>query len=331
MRVVRATRFGGPEVLEPGEAPDPEPGPGELAVDVAFAEVLFLDTQLRAGWGREYFELPLPFVLGEGIAGVVAGVGDGVDEDWVGRPVVAGMSKAGEYTGGAYAERAVVAADAALEVPNGVELQDAIAALHDGLMGVSRVEKAELAPGDLVLVTAAGGSIGAWLVPLAARAGATVIAAARGERKLALARERGAAVTVDYSNAGWTASVRAEIGDRDVDVVFDGAGGRIGAEAFELTGRGSRFFSYGSASGAFAGIEADAERRGVRVVGIDEDLRPSDQRRYAEAALARLTAGEIRPVIGQVVPLERAADAHAAMEERRVAGKTLLATGREAA
>jgi NADPH2:quinone reductase len=331
IRVVQTTRFGGPEVLEPGEAPDPEPGPGELAVEVALAEVLFLDTQLRAGWGREYFELELPFVLGEGVAGVVASVGEGVDDGWVGRTVIAGMSRAGEYTGGGYAERAVVAADAAIEVPAGVELDHAIAALHDGLMGVSRLEKAEVEAGDVVLVTAAGGSVGAWLVPLAARAGATVIAAARGERKLALARERGASITVDYSEEGWTESVRAEIERRDVDVVFDGAGGRIGAEAFQLTGRGSRFFSYGSASGEFAGIEAEAEQRGVRAIGIGEVTSATEQRRYAEAALALLAAGDIRPVIGQVVPLERAADAHAAIEDRRVAGKTLLVTGKEAA
>jgi NADPH2:quinone reductase len=331
MRVVRATRFGGPDVLEPGEAPDPEPGAGEMRIDVAVAEVLFLDTQLRAGWGREYFELEPPFVLGEGVAGVVASVGAGVDDRWIGRRAIAGMSRAGEYTGGGYAERAVVAADAALEVPDDVELTLAIAALHDGLMGVSRLEKAELERGDLVLVTAASGSIGAWLVPLAARAGATVIAAARGERKLALARERGAGLTVDYSENGWSESVRGKIGRRDIDVVFDGAGGRIGAEAFELTGRGSRFFSYGSASGAFAGIEAEAARRGVGIVGIDEQISPSELRRYASAALARLAAGEIRPVIGKVVPLGRAADAHAAIEDRTVAGKTLLVTAEEAA
>jgi NADPH:quinone reductase len=199
MRVVRATRFGGPDVLAPGEAPDPEPGPSEMIIDVAVAEVLFLDTQLRAGWGREFFELELPFVLGEGVAGVVVSVGDGVDDGWVGRPVIAGMSRAGEYNGGGYAERALVAADAALAVPEGVELRDAIAALHDGLMGVSLVEKAALEPGDLVLVTAAGGSIAAWLLPLAARTGATVIAAARGEHKLALARERGASATASRS------------------------------------------------------------------------------------------------------------------------------------
>jgi NADPH2:quinone reductase len=326
MRVVRATGFGGPEVLEPGEAPDPEPGPGEMVVDVALAEVLFLDTQLRAGWGREYFDLEPPFVPGEGVAGVVASVGEGVDEGWLGKPVIAHMSRTGEYRGGGYAERAVVEADAALEVPVGVEPQEAIAALHDGLMAVSRLEKAETGPGDVVLVTAAAGGIGAWLVPLAARAGVTVIAAARGERKLALAREWGAHLAVDYSQGGWADQVRSWLGGRPIDTVFDGAGGRIGSAALELTRRGARFFSYGAAGGDFPDVEADAVRRGVRVIGLDEQWSEAEHRRWAEAALARVAAGEIRAVIGQVVPLERASEAHAAIEARRVPGKTLLAT-----
>jgi NADPH:quinone reductase len=311
-------------VLEVEEARDPEPGPNEMGVHVELAEVLFLDTQLRAGWGREYFELELPFVLGEGVAGVVASVGDGLDEGWVGRAVVAGMSKAGEYRGGGYAERAVVSAERALEVPEGVNPTDAIAALHDGLMGVSRLEKARLGPGDVALVTAAGGGIGVWLIPLAVRSGATVIAAARGDHKLALARELGAHVADDYSQDDWAERVRSALEGRRIDAVFDGAGGRVGAEAFELTDRGARFFSYGSAAGEFAGVDAEAERRGVRVFGLHEEFARSDQRRWAEDALARLAAREISPVIGQVVPLEHAAEAHAAIEERRVAGKTLL-------
>lgn len=330
MRVVRAMRFGGPDVLEPGEAPDPVPGPEEVIVDVAVAEVLFLDTQLRAGWGREYFALTPPFVPGVGVAGVVASTSDGVADDWRGRRVVASLSGAGEYGGGGYAERAAAAADALHEVPDWVGLPDAMAALHDGLMGVSRIEKAQLGSGDVVLVTAAGGSIGVWLVPLAVRAGATVVAAVRGERKAALARELGAHVTVDYADEGWAGSVRDELGGRAVDVVFDGAGGAIGAAAFELTARGSRFFSYGAASGEFAGVEAQAERRGVRVFGIDEQLTPEDQRRYVAAALDQLATGAIHPVIGQAVPLDRAAHAHAAIEQRSVAGKTLLLTGKDA-
>jgi NADPH2:quinone reductase len=330
MRVVRATAFGGPEVLVPGEATEPEPGPGELLVDVSVAEVLFLDTQLRAGWGREFFELGPPFVPGAGVAGVVASVGDGVDRSWVGRPVIASSSGVGEYNGGGYAERAAVPAETVLEVPDGVGLQDAIAAMHDGSTALSRLEPAEIESGDVVLVTAAGGSLGAWLVPLAARTGATVIAAARGERKLALARERGARVAVDYSEDDWADRVRAEIGDAGVDVVFDGAGGRIGGEALELTGRGARFFSNGAASGDFARVGAEAGRRGVRLIGIDDRVSVAERRRHAADALALLATGEIRPLIGQVVPLERASEAHAAIEDRRVAGKTLLVTGSRA-
>jgi NADPH:quinone reductase len=330
MRVVRATAFGGPEVLVPSEASEPEPGPGELLVDVSVADVLFLDTQLRAGWGREFFELGPPFVPGAGVAGVVASVGDGVDRSWLGRSVIASSSGVGEYKGGGYAERAVVPADTALEVPDGLDLQDAIAALHDGSTALSRLERAQIESGDVVLVTAAGGSLGAWLVPLAARAGATVIAAARGERKLALARERGASVAVDYSEDDWAKRVRAVIGDAGVDVVFDGAGGRIGGEALELTGRGARFFAYGAASGEFAHLGAEAERRGVRVIGIDDRISVADRRRHAADALALLAAGEVRPLIGKVVPLERASEAHAAIEERSVAGKTLLVTGSRA-
>jgi NADPH:quinone reductase len=331
MRVVRARAFGGPEVLVPGEASEPEPGSGELLVDVSVAEVLFLDTQLRAGWGRDYFPLEPPFVPGVGIAGSVAATGDGVDAGWVGQRVIASLSKAGEYRGGGYAERATAAADRAMAVPDGLELRDAIAALHDGLMGVSRVEKAQVARGETVLVTAAGGSIGTWLIPLLAGTGAMVVAAAHGEGKLSLARERGADITVDYSEDDWPARVRAATGEREVDTVFDGAGGQAGARAFELTGRGARFFSYGSASGEFAGIEAAAERRGVQVIGLDEQLTPGDRRRYAQDALTLLAAGEVRPVIGKVVPLERASEAHAAIEDRSVAGKTLLATGSRAA
>jgi NADPH2:quinone reductase len=324
MRVIQAMRFGDPEVLVAAETRDPEAGPGEMVVDVAVAEVIFLDTQLRAGWGREHFSVEPPFVPGVGVAGTVSSVGDGVDEIWIGRTVIASTSTAGEYNGGGYAERAAVDARAVYEVPDGVELREAIPALHDGLMAVSRFEQAEIGSGARVLVTAAGGSLGTWLIPFAARAGARVIAAARGERKLTLTRELGAHLAVDYSQADWAERVRADVGGEGLDVVFDGAGGPIGAKAVELTGRGGRFFSYGAASGEFPDVEADARRRGVRVAGIGEPMTTLEQRRLVETALARLAAGEIRPVIGLAVPLDRAAEAHAAIANRSVAGKTLL-------
>lgn len=327
MRAVQVTRFGGPEVLVPTELPDPVAGPGQVVVDVAAAEVLFLDTQLRSGSFRDYFPVQPPYVPGTGVVGTVHSVGTGVDPGWVGRRVVAGTAKEGEYVGGGCAERAAVPAGEVFEVPAGVDLSEALSGLHDGLMALSLAEKAALQPGELVLVTAAGGSLGVWLVPLAHAAGAQAIAAARGERKLQHARQRGADVAVDYSETGWTERVREATDGSGVDVVFDGAGGQLGRSAFDVTAAGGRFFSYGAASGDVADIDArEAERRQVTVFGIEDEITAEDWMRLAKQALSELAAGRIKPVIGQTLPLERAADAHAAIAARDVIGKTLLVT-----
>ena len=325
MRVVEVTEFGGPEVLVPREAPEPVAGPGKAVIEVALAEILFLDTQLRSGWGREYFDIRPPFVPGAGVAGTVVSVGGGVDPHQVGRRVVAGTSGAGAYNGGGYAERVAVPAEELFDVPEGLDLSAALAALHDGYMAVSRLEKAAVKPGEIVLVGAAGGSIGVWLVPLAHGAGARVIAAARGERKLSHARELGADVAVDYSEAGWPERALDVVGGAGIDVVFDGAGGEAGTAAFEATAQGGRFFSYGAASGGFAKIDPkEAEQRQIAVVGVQERPTPEEKRRGAEQALSEAAAGRVRPTIGETFPLERAADAHAAIEARAVIGKTLL-------
>lgn len=327
MRAVQVTRFGGPEVLVPTEQTDPVAGPGQVVVDVAATEVLFLDTQLRSGLFREYFTVQPPYVPGTGVAGTVSSVGTGVDPRWIGRRVVAGTAKEGEYVGGGCAERAAVPASEVFEVPAGLDLSEALTGLHDGLMALSLAEKAALQPGERVLVTAASGSLGAWLVPLVHATGAQVIAAARSERKLRHARQRGADVAVDYSEASWTERVREATNGSGVDVVFDGAGGQLGRSAFDVTALGGRFFSYGAATGDIAGIDVrEAERRQVAVFGIEDEIAPQDWTRLANQALSELAIGRIRPAIGQTLPLERAADAHAAIAARDVIGKTVLLT-----
>src|SRR6266540_6283448 len=99
MRVIEATQFGGPEVLVPVDAPDAVAGPGDVVVDVAVADTLFLDTQIRRGWGREHFSVQPPYVPGNGVAGIVRGVGEGVDPDWVGQRVVAHTANVAATTG----------------------------------------------------------------------------------------------------------------------------------------------------------------------------------------------------------------------------------------
>lgn len=323
MRVAQVTRFGGPEVLVVSDAPEPGAGAGQVVVDVSVVDVLFVETQIRSGWGGEYFVVEPPYVPGDGVAGEVISVGDGVDAGWVGRRVVATTGERGGY-----AEQAVALAQELVLVPDGVALTDAAALIHDGRTALALAEGNHIRPGESVLVMAASGGLGSLLVQLAHATGARVIGAARGQRKLDLARKLGADAVVDYSEPGWPEQVLEATGGAGPDVVFDNAGGDIGRAAFEIAAAGSRFSAHGAPSGGFTEIDPqDAERRGITARGIEQaQLAPADAKRLTEQALSEAAAGRIRPIIGQTFPLERAADAHAAIEARGVIGKTLLLT-----
>ena len=289
-----------------------------MVLQVEAAEILFLDTQLRKGWGRDFFTIEPPFIPGVGVAGTVVELGEGVDEGWYGARVVSSTSGVGSYRGGGYAEFARTVAARALMIPDGVEAAEALAAVSDCAMGVSRVDRSGLRAGDTALVTAASGGIGIWLIPLLTAAGIQVLAAARGPQKIELARQRGAAVAVDYGNDSWTELLGG------VDVVFDGAGGALGQQAAQLLRRGGRFFAYGASGGDFTDIEALAAERDLDVVGLHEEFTDEDAHRYATQALRHLADGSVRPVIGQRLPLEQAAAAHAAIDARSVVGKSVL-------
>ncbi|MFB4295441.1 zinc-binding dehydrogenase [Actinomadura sp. NTSP31] len=319
MKVVRVTRFGDPDVLVAGEAPEPAAGPGQVVVAVAVAEINFVETQLRRGITPGPPLPEPPYVPGGGVAGRVAAIGDGVGPEWLGRRVTTGT--AGHLGGNA--ELAVADVDGLVPVPDGLGLPEAAALLNDGGTALGLIEGAGVRAGDRVLVEAAAGGLGSLLVQLALSAGARVVGAARGEAKLALVRELGAEA-VDYSAPGWAKRVLDATGG--VDVVFDGVGGEIGRAAFGATARGGRFSVHGASGGAATVIPPEeAAGRGVTVIGIEQLMGFGDgAKERARRALEAAAAGRIRPVIGQRLPLERAADAHAAMEARSVVGKTLL-------
>ncbi|MEO3872243.1 zinc-binding dehydrogenase [Nonomuraea sp. B12E4] len=224
MRVVQVTRFGGPEVMEPGEAPDPAAGPGQVVVEVEAAEINFVETQLRRGITPGPALPEPPYFPGGGVSGRVASLGAGVAAGWLDRRVVArtvGLR-------GGNAELAVAAVADLVPVPDGVGLPEAAALLHDGSTAVGLMDNAGVRPGEWVLVEAAAGGLGSLLVQLARAAGAQVVAAAGSAPKLAVARELGAEAVVDYSRPGWTKSIWEATGGRGADVVFDGAGGWVG-------------------------------------------------------------------------------------------------------
>lgn len=317
MRAVEVTKFGGPEVLVLRELPDPVAGPGQMVIDVAAVDVLFVDSRLRAGWGKEWFQLKPPYVPGNGVAGVVRSVGSDVDDAWIGRRVLAHTGENGGMTPiGGYAEQATAEVSDVEPVPDQLGLPEALTLLHDGPTVVLALSSANVQPGERVLVNAASGSLGTLLVPMLKAAGAVVIGAARGARKLDFIREWGADQAVDYSEPGWTDQVG------ELDVVFDGSGGDIGSAAYTLLRPGGRFLAYGSSAGEFP--KTEPAREGVTVVGILEMGKNVDKRAALTEMLAKAAAGEITPLVGQTFPLDQVWAAHEAIETRQTVGKTLL-------
>ena len=322
MRAVMLHSFGPPEVLVSGEAPEPAPGEGEVLIDVERAGITFVETQVRAGTPPHPSMLPaLPAILGNGVAGVVAAAGAGVDVDRVGQRVVSSLTG----TGG-YAERALAAVDRLVPIPDGVGVREAAALSADGRTALMLVRRAQPRAGETVLVEAAAGGVGTLLVQLARNAGARVVALAGGERKVAVARELGADIAIDYAADDWRNRIRDAVGA--VDVVFDGVGGHVGRSAFELLRAGGRFCPFGMAGGSFAGITADeAGARGVHLAAGGPSP-PDVLVALTREALDEAAAGRLTPVIGQEFALEDAAAAHAAIEARATIGKTLLVVAR---
>jgi NADPH2:quinone reductase len=319
MRAVLLREFGPPSVLVPSNVPEPTAASGQVLIDVACANVTFVETQIRAGRPPNPAMLPgLPAVLGNGVGGVVSAVGESQQQVLIGRRVVASLGG----TGG-YAERAVADVAALVEIPAQLTTRDAVALLADGRTALLLMRAAAVQPGETVLVEAAAGGVGSLLVQLAGTAGARVVGVAGGTRKLAIARELGADVVVDYTTAGWPAEVRSAVGG-GVDVVFDGVGGAVGRAAFELLRPGGRFVAFGMASGVFTQIpEAESAARSIRLVGLGRPT-PADLGELVRAALNEAAAGRLRPHIGQTFALDQAAEAHAAIEQRETVGKTLL-------
>ncbi|MEU9545608.1 zinc-binding dehydrogenase [Streptomyces mirabilis] len=319
MRVVHVTEFGGPEVLSVVEAPEPQPGPDQVIVALAFADILFLDALIRSGgWATQHFARTPPFVPGTGGVGTVIAVGTGVERAWLGRRVLAAAE-----TG--YAEQIAVYVGQLLPVPDEVDDQTAAALLHDGATAAALDRLGEPKRGQWVLVTAAAGGAGSQLVQLAAQAGARVIAAASTGDKRAFAKKLGAEITIDYTQPGWDDQVRTVTGG-GVGLAYDGAGGGLATATLSTVVDGGRLVTYGTTTG-FASLDYDdITRRGIDIITpVASGALTDEHLPNAARALALGAEGRLRPVISAVYRLEHAADAHRDLEARKLIGKALLA------
>ncbi len=331
MRAVQVKEFGGPEVLEVLEFPAPQPDSAEVVVDVEVADVMFLDTRLRSGWGQDFFPLSLPYVPGGAIGGVVSAVGADVDARWLGKRVVTQTAASGIGGGlpiGGYAEKSLAKAATLTEIPDGLTTEQAVGLAHDGRTALAVFDRAAVRPNSRVLITAAAGGLGTLLTQLSVAAGAHVVAAARGPEKLALATRLGADAVVDYSGDGWQERVR-EITGGGATIVFDGAGGEIGGAALAAAADNGLFLGYGSAAGDFAQGDNDAAvARGVTVLGLFDVVgKDIDWVGITARAQDAVAEGALEVVIGQTFSIDQVREAHAAIESRSALGRTLLTIG----
>ena len=232
MRAARVHRFGEPEVIEIEDVPVPEPGPGEVLVRVGAAGVGPWDGWIRAG--KSVLPQPLPLTLGSDLAGTIAAVGQEVTGFHSGEPVFGVTNK--RFTD-AYAEFALARADMIAPRPDTL---DDVAAASVPVIAVTAwqalFDQARLAAGQTVLIHGAAGSVGAYAVQLAQRAGLHVIATAAAQDADYIHR-LGAATVVDYR------AVRFETAARDVDAVIDLVGGETQARSFSVLKRGGRLVS----------------------------------------------------------------------------------------
>lgn len=325
MRAIVAVEHGGPDTFELRERPTPVPGDGEVLVRVEAAGVNFIDVYHRTG--RYPTELPVPLGL-EG-AGVVEAVGGGVAATSVGARV------AWADVPGSYASHVVAPAEKVVPVPDGVETRDAAAVMLQGMTAHYLThDSCALRPGDECLVHAAAGGVGLLLCQMAKRAGARVLATVSTEDKAAAARAAGADEVIFYRGQDFVAEVRRLTEGRGVRVVYDGVGRDTFLRGLDcLAPRGSMIL-FGQASGAVEPFDPQIlNDKGslflqrptlFHHVAAREELLDR-----AGAVLGWVAEGGLRVRIAATFPLERAADAHRALEGRGTIGKVLLTLGVE--
>ena len=340
MKAVLFQQHGGPEVLKLDQVPDPEIKPNEVLIEVRACALNHLDVWVRNGLPG--IKIPLPHILGNDVAGVVRETGSLVTWVKAGDEVMlqpgvscghcaeclAGRDNMcddydiiGYRRDGGYGELLAVPGVNAIPKPKNLNWAEAAALPLVTLTAWHMlVTRAQVRPGEEVLVQAAGSGVGSLGIQIAKLHGARVIATAGSDEKLAKARELGADETINYSNDKWPKEVKRLTGGRGVDVVFEHTGAATWPGSILSLKRGGRLVTCGATSG----FDAHTDLRHVfyrhltilgSMMGSKADLL---------AAMKFIESGQIRAVIDRTLPLAEASKAHELMEDRAQFGKLVL-------
>jgi NADPH2:quinone reductase len=311
MRAVVFERHGGPEVLVPGQVPDPQPGEGEVLVRVEAAGVNFMDVYERMGKGA--YGSPPPAVPGAEGAGTVVDTGERVA--WM-------------NIQGSYAELLAAPRDRLVPVPDGLASDVAAATLLQGMTAHYLVNDSyPVQPGDWVVVHAAAGGVGLLLTQLVKQRGGRVVATTSSPEKAAQARAAGADEVIGYD--GFAARAREISGGDGVAAVYDGIGRATFAEGFDALRPTGSMIIYGAASGAPEPLEVSTLQAKGSLYVQRPTLKtyartPQLLQPRARQVLDLVARGELEIRIGATYPLAEARRAHEDLEARRTTGKLLL-------
>ncbi|MFC7045978.1 zinc-binding alcohol dehydrogenase family protein [Halobacteriaceae archaeon GCM10025711] len=321
MRAIQVSEYGDADALEPVETGTPDPGPGEVRIEVAAAGINFADVMQRRG---HYPGGPEPpYVPGLEAAGTIDAVGEDVDRE-VGERVVA-------MTGGrAYAEYVTAPAAALFDVPPGVSFEEAAGFPVQFLTAhLTLHDRGDLQAGERVMIHAAAGGVGTAAVQLAALAGAEVFGTASTDEKLALAERLGADHAIDYTETDFREAVDRLTDGEGLDLVLDGVNGQTFDRSLDALSQYGRIVTYGAASGDPR--SADTTRllfENKSVVGFHLGQTMQHDPGRVHAVVPELTdllgAGDLEVIVGETFPLAEAAAAHEFVESRQSVGKVVL-------
>jgi NADPH2:quinone reductase len=326
MRAIVCKEFGPPEKLVLEELPDPVAGPGELVIEARASTVTFPDALMIED--KYQFKAPLPFVPGGEVAGVVAQIGDGVSGFKLGDRVVGSTMLVGGFC-----EKVLVRASATRALPDSVGFAEATGILYaygTGYYGLKY--RANLQPGESLLILGAAGNVGLAAVELGKLMGARVIAAASSAEKLAVCRDRGADETIDYSKEDLKTRTKALTGGKGVDVIFDCIGGDYAESALRAIAWQGRFLVIGFTAGIPKLPLNLTLLKGCQVIGVFYGAmvsREPELRDEIAKELDALTAdGRLNPYVSERYALEQGPQALRALLDRKVTGKVVVEPNR---
>jgi putative PIG3 family NAD(P)H quinone oxidoreductase len=314
---------GGPEVLEYVDVPDPEPGPGEVLLDVAASAVNRADLVQRQG------HYPPPEgaseILGLECSGTISALGAGVDGPVVGHQVCALLS------GGGYATKVAVPVGQVMPLPDGIDVVTAAALPEVAATVWSNVMMvAGLRSGDTFLVHGGAGGIGTFAIQLARAVGARVLATAGSPEKLELCRELGADVAIDYREQDFVEVVADVTDGHGADVILDNMGASYLARNVDTLAIEGRLIVIGFQGGSKAELDLRALfRKRAAVLSTSLRSRPVGEKtticaEVAEHVWPLVADGTVRPIVGRTLPMAEAAQAHQLVESGQSTGKVVL-------